>query len=47
MSNLRDTLINIQIFAFVGLLVWLYFRPSHLEKSKRAKGERDTRSAKE
>ncbi len=27
MSNLIDTLINLQIFAFIGLLVWLYFRP--------------------
>ena len=27
MSNLIDTLINLEIFAFIGLLVWLYFRP--------------------
>lgn len=36
MSDLRDTIINIEIFAFIGLLVWLYFRPSHLEKSHRS-----------
>lgn len=26
MSSLLDTLVNIQIFAFIGLLVWLYFK---------------------
>ena len=44
MSDLRDTIINIQIFAFIGLLLWLYFRPSHLEKSHRSEANdaRDT-----
>ena len=27
MSNLLDTIMNIEVFAFIGLLVWLYFRP--------------------
>ena len=27
MSNLLDTIMNIQVFAFIGLLVWLYFKP--------------------
>jgi len=27
MSNLVDTLLNIEIFLFIGLLVWLYFKP--------------------
>lgn len=27
MSNLLDTLLNITVFAFLGLLVWLYFKP--------------------
>ncbi len=27
MSNLLDTLLNIEVFAFIGLLVWLYFKP--------------------
>lgn len=38
MNELHDTLINIQIFAFVGLLIWLYSRPSHLEKTSRDEG---------
>lgn len=31
MSDIVDTLINIEIFAFIGLLIYLYLRPSHLE----------------
>lgn len=27
MSNLLDTFMNIEIFAFIGLLVWLYLKP--------------------
>jgi len=27
MSNLLDTLMNIEVFLFIGLLVWLYFKP--------------------
>ena len=27
MSALIDTLMNIEIFAFIGLLVWLYLKP--------------------
>ncbi len=27
MSNLVDTIMNIEVFAFIGLLVWLYFKP--------------------
>ena len=27
MSNLLDTLLNINVFAFIGLLLWLYFKP--------------------
>ena len=26
MSNLVDTLINLEIFIFIGLLIWLYFK---------------------
>ena len=32
MSNLLDTLLNIEIFAFIGLLVWLYFKPCALDR---------------
>ncbi len=34
MSNLLDTLLNIEVFAFIGLLVWLYFKPSALDREK-------------
>ena len=27
MSNLLDTVMNIEVFMFIGLLVWLYFKP--------------------
>ena len=26
MSDLLDTIMNIEVFAFIGLLVWLYFK---------------------
>lgn len=26
MSNLLDTVMNIEVFAFIGLLMWLYFK---------------------
>ena len=26
MNNLIDTLLNIWVFAFIGILVWLYFK---------------------
>jgi hypothetical protein len=26
MSNFLDTVLNIEAFAFIGLLVWLYFK---------------------
>lgn len=31
MSALIDTLMNIEIFAFIGLLVWLYLKPFDAE----------------
>lgn len=34
MNNLLDTLMNIEVFLFLGLLVWLYFKPvSHDQDS--------------
>lgn len=27
MSAITDTIMNIEIFAYVALLVWLYFKP--------------------
>ena len=26
MSNFLDTVMNIEVFAFIGLLVWIYFK---------------------
>jgi hypothetical protein len=26
-DNLIDTILNVMVFAFIGLLIWLYFRP--------------------
>ena len=31
MSNLLDTVMNIEVFAFIGLLVWLYFKQAPAE----------------
>ena len=27
MSNFVDTLLNVNVFLFIGLLLWLYFKP--------------------
>ena len=27
MNNLLDTFLNLTVFAFIGLLVWQYFKP--------------------
>lgn len=27
MSPLLDTIMNVEVFAFIGLLVWLYLKP--------------------
>ena len=35
MSDLSDTLINILIFAFIGLLVWLYIKPDGDDEENR------------
>ena len=31
MSNLLDTILNVSAFAFIGVLVWLYFKKPHVE----------------
>jgi len=33
MSNLLDTLMNIEVFLFIGLLVWLYFKPVNKDRN--------------
>ena len=32
MSNLLDTVMNIQVFLYIGLLVWLYFKPVNKDR---------------
>ena len=42
MSALLNTLMNLFVFAFIGLLVWLYFRephPSSEEKENESRKE--------
>jgi len=34
MSNLLDTVMNIEVFAFIGLLLWLYFKPFEPDESE-------------
>ncbi len=29
MTNVTDTIMNIEIFLFIGLLVWLYLKPTN------------------
>jgi hypothetical protein len=36
MSNFLDTVMNIEVFAFIGLLVWLYFKEFEPEDSEDA-----------
>jgi hypothetical protein len=31
--SLIDTILNVVVFAFLGLLIWLYFKPMAGEKS--------------
>ena len=26
-DNLIDTILNVLVFAFIGILIWLYFKP--------------------
>ena len=34
MDHLQDTLSNIGAFVFIGLLVWLYFKPVALDDAE-------------
>ena len=34
MRNLLDTFLNIEVFTFIGLLLWLYFKQFEPEDSK-------------
>ena len=33
MSNFLDTVMNIEVFAFIGLLLWLYFKEFKADES--------------
>jgi len=35
MSNMLDTFMNVEVFAFIGLLVWLYFKPNAPDDNER------------
>ena len=34
MSNLYDTVSNIVVFAYIGLLLWLYFKPAAIDEDE-------------
>ncbi len=34
MHSALDTFLNIEIFAFIGLLIWLYFKPVDIHKDE-------------
>jgi hypothetical protein len=38
LNNLIDTLLNVWVFAFIGILVWLYFRREPGEESAKGQG---------
>lgn len=48
MNPLLDTIMNIEVFVFIGVMVWLYMRPAdidrqdtpHPENPGRAEGEK-------
>jgi hypothetical protein len=40
LTNLIDTLLNLWVFAFIGILVWLYFRKES-DDNKAENPERD------
>jgi hypothetical protein len=33
MSNLLDTFLNLEVFAFIGLLIWLYLKPINQDET--------------
>lgn len=40
MDNLIDTLMNIGIFVFIGLMLWLYFKEVPEQKEPTENGDR-------
>jgi hypothetical protein len=44
MNNLLDTFLNLTVFAFIGLLVWLYFRPLPSDEDNQRDTENNPRA---
>jgi len=44
MNNLLDTFLNLTVFAFIGLLVWLYFKPLPLDEENQRDTENTSRT---
>lgn len=40
MNDWLDTLLNIEVFAFIGFLAWLYFAPIGVDAPKETDDER-------
>ena len=40
-NDLYDTFLNVVAFAFIGLLVWLYFKPSAIDEEEYSDSETD------
>ena len=34
MTDLIDTIMNVEVFLFIGVLVWLYFKPVNKDRSE-------------
>ena len=44
MNNLLDTFLNLTVFAFIGLLVWLYFKPLPPDEDNQRDAENTSRA---
>ena len=43
MFELFDTVMNLLVFAFIGLMVWLYFKEPHADANTEDDGSRHDR----
>ncbi len=34
MNPLLDTIMNLEVFAFIGLMVWLYMKPTDIDRKE-------------
>ena len=44
MNHLLDTFLNLTVFAFIGLLVWLYFKPLPTDEENQRDTENTSRT---